>query len=741
VREWGVLVLGAILVTLMVCVVEPTVFESLDWVRMHGFYKRYIQVSVSEGRLPLWNPHHWLGRPFMADVESAFFYPPDWLYLLLKPKIACGITIGGHLLLGQYGVLKLARALGAGEAVSVFAALIVASSPPVVGNFCWGMVHYGQALCYIPLLLYLGMRIQAWRRPQDLGLWALTFGLQVLCGHPQAAWLSLLAVLVFLGGRRMRRPVLPSVTGLGYDLGLLGSSALLGLAFAAVAVLPLLELAWQANRPGASIAFSAAFAEPKHGWATLLVPSEAPYFVVPASGQIYAGVLSFLAGICGLTRVRNPDVRALLFVALVAVILAAGAATPLFGVLFHMLPGVSLLRMHSRATVLVMLALVLAAGVFLSRPFSRRDMLLLGAVTVVSAAVSVAFCLLWPGYGQGASAIALRRACFVLLTAGLLLVWRIVDGTRYRRSARTLGVLLVLSTLADLGGAVHAQKQGNRERVPEGEEASVQAILTREGLLVPDTPPPRVFLPQLRENAGMERGWSTPYGYSALALRRVWSHLHGVLGVPAPVSANTFPSYAIERYGAFPYDSMALVLGSRGRGGTPLFNPRPDPRAYLVTAARRVRDSEEATAWMRGGHDFHRTALVEGAVGLPDAPGLGLESQADEAHATIVHFAPERIVVATKSAAPALLVLAEPWYPGWSARVNGTPAPCLPVNAWMRGVSVPAGTSEVVVTFQSTYLLPGLLISVVALIAALVLALRRPGGRRRQVEEVLEAAL
>jgi hypothetical protein len=213
----------------------------------------------------------------------------------------------------------------------------------------------------------------------------------------------------------------------------------------------------------------------------------------------------------------------------------------------------------------------------------------------------------------------------------------------------------------------------------------------------------------------MERGWSTPYGYSALALQRVWNYMHSVLGVRAPVSANTFPSHALAGYGPFPYNSMALVAGHSTGKGALVFNTKPDPRAYLATAARTVRDFEEATTLMRAGHDFHHVALVEDPEALLD-PSETTPTQNGEQGAAIVGFAPERIVIATTSTVPALLVLAEPWFPGWTARVNGVPAPCMPVNAWMRATPVPAGRSEVVMTFRSTYLLWGMLISLAALV-------------------------
>lgn len=257
---------------------------------MHSFYKQYIQSALAQGRLPLWNPHQWLGRPFLADPETAFFYPPEALYWFLDARVACEIVTALHFVLCQYGMVRLSRALGATNIVSLFAGIALAASAPLIASFAGGLVHYGQALCYSPLVFFLGLRIQSKPTAQAFGWLALVVGLDVLCGHPQATWVTLVGLIVFLCGRRLRSPSVASLTGLGGDLTLTFLALALGLAVAAVAVLPMSELAAQGNRGGTSMAFAATLAEPTRGWATLLLPAEVPWLVVPGGAQMYAGI-------------------------------------------------------------------------------------------------------------------------------------------------------------------------------------------------------------------------------------------------------------------------------------------------------------------------------------------------------------------------------------------------------------------------------------------------------------------
>jgi hypothetical protein len=563
------------------------------------------------------------------------------------------------------------------------------------------------------------MRLQSSPRLRDVAVLGLALGFEVLCGHPQASWITQVGLAVFLVGRRVDRQIFPSLARLGMDLGLAGASLVLGLALAAVALLPLSELTAHGNRPEASVAFAALFSEPLYGWATLIVPTQQPFFAFQANAQMYAGLVPLLAGLCGLSSLRDRNARALLVLVLFAGLLAAGEQTPIFRLFFHTIPGVGWLRIHSRATVLITTGFVLVAGLFFSRRHSRCDVMLAGVFVFGAALAAVAFCLAWPGYGSMAFAMAVGRGLATLVAGGLLVCWMLAERAGKRRLTQVLVSLLVALTAADVGLAIHALKQDNREIAPDEFERELQIVLASQGLLGPGLPPPRVFVPTARENAGMARGWSSPYGYSALAPGRVWRYMHEVLGVPVPFEVNTFPSPALAAFGPFPYDSMSLVIGADPRSRRPILNRRPDPRAYLASAARLVRDDREATSLMRAGHDFHSVALVEQPLALPS------QTSPQDGRATITRFEPERISIAVQSPSPALLVLAEPWYPGWEARVNNSAAPCVPANAWMRAVPVPAGPSQVEMTFHSTYLLPGALISLATLVAILWMLFRR----------------
>lgn len=114
------------------------------------------------------------------------------------------------------------------------------------------------------------------------------------------------------------------------------------------------------------------------------------------------------------------------------------------------------------------------------------------------------------------------------------------------------------------------------------------------------------------------------------------------------------------------------------------------PRAYLAGALAAVADQEAALDLLRT--QAGRITVVEGA--LDGARPAGPSDRAE-----IVAYAPERVEIVTHSAAPALLVLSDSFYPGWRATVAGAPAPIKVVNGLFRGVVVPRGEQRVIFTF------------------------------------------
>ena len=150
----------------------------------------------------------------------------------------------------------------------------------------------------------------------------------------------------------------------------------------------------------------------------------------------------------------------------------------------------------------------------------------------------------------------------------------------------------------------------------------------------------------------------------------------------------------------------------------------PVPHAWIVHDLRAVARGEALPLLTSGTVDPYRTALVEGPLPAAADPPPG----AAEA-ARVTAYTPDRLTIATESAAPGLLVVSEIYESGWRAYVDGVPAPVLPTDHALRGVPLPAGEHVVELRYEPLSLRLGLLISGVA--ALLIAAICAAAIRRR----------
>lgn len=119
----------------------------------------------------------------------------------------------------------------------------------------------------------------------------------------------------------------------------------------------------------------------------------------------------------------------------------------------------------------------------------------------------------------------------------------------------------------------------------------------------------------------------------------------------------------------------------------------PPPRAWLVGETIAVSDPQaQLEAIKEREFDPDRVAVVDG---VPLA-ARGVQSPGT---ARVVSEDNLEVTVQTDSERDAALILADAWYPGWQARVDGRPAPVMRANYCARAVAVPAGSHQVVFRF------------------------------------------
>ncbi|MBN2470778.1 MAG: hypothetical protein JXN59_08650, partial [Anaerolineae bacterium] len=184
-----------------------------------------------------------------------------------------------------------------------------------------------------------------------------------------------------------------------------------------------------------------------------------------------------------------------------------------------------------------------------------------------------------------------------------------------------------------------------------------------------------------------------------------------------------------ETGGEPPADASFVPVYEADSGVTIYLNTGADPLARLVYRAEVV-DSPEA-AW-EAIHDPawapDAVVYVEGGPSLNDGPPLD-EAPPEGAGLFFTVYDPNTLAVVVNTPAPAYLLLAEVWYPGWEAFIDGAPAPLYRANTAFRAVYLPEpGEHTVLLAFRPRCVIAGLLISgatVLILLVAGVLRLRR----------------
>lgn len=150
------------------------------------------------------------------------------------------------------------------------------------------------------------------------------------------------------------------------------------------------------------------------------------------------------------------------------------------------------------------------------------------------------------------------------------------------------------------------------------------------------------------------------------------------------------------------------------------------PRARLVGTATVVADAAVVPYMLSSSFDPENEVVLSEALATP------LAGRAIEGSVEWLERGPNRQRLRIEADGPALLALADNWFSGWRARVDGVDTPVLRAYHTLRAVPVTAGVHEVEVYYASTLLRTSFVVSLLAL--SLTGALALAGGlinRRR----------
>ncbi|HEY9070271.1 MAG TPA: hypothetical protein VIV61_08420 [Candidatus Ozemobacteraceae bacterium] len=660
-----------------------------DWMLtiFGGFY------ASGEGQLGAYHPFHQMIYRFLP-LEAAFAVE----LLASYPFMLAGM----YLFLRGFQLRRDASLFGA--MVFTFSSfntlhLVHPSGTAVVAHIPWLLAAIRAMTTTAPRQQITG----------EAGIALLTAS-QLLLGHPQYVWYSLLAETAWsLYLFRGRPDLLLRLAGL----------KLVGLGIGALQLLPTHEVLRDSDRSTPDLGYLMAFSLNPVNLIQPLTPylfAERGLGGVTHEFALYPGAAPFILG-CWLLMSRRDDerlkglIRFLTGFLAISLLLAMGR----FGgiaVLLTWLPLVGSFRVPSRAMVLVQLAWGVLAGVAWSELAgsgkagdTERMERLTARLVKLSLLISCLFPLLLSGTdGNGLLApLALIVAGPALVTGAAYLCRRLAGKSAWAFP------LLALFTAVDLGiyGVSYAVFPTED---PLAARARAEAPPGSPGDRLVVTP--KTFRPSHEyplNNHFATQGFIQLDGFAGLEPR---SRLfNGSATVQALRTAGV---------------RWVSVLASptqpeRLRPVSPFWLEVPDPlpRLRLVSDTLIASHADEAIPRIDPG----TTAIVEHPVDLdPGPPGT----------ARILAESPGFLMITTSTTGRRLTVLADRFHRGWKATLDGQDIELLRVNGDFTGWVAPAGTHTVTLEFRPDSLAWGRLISRISLLLLGLYLLRRSSALKRE---------
>jgi membrane protein YfhO len=205
-------------------------------------YHALMAALAANGELPLWNPYAFSGIPLIGDGQTAMFYPPNWLFLLLPGSAALNYDVLLQFSIAGIGLFLFVRSLGLGRLPAFLGAVAYMFCGFLTARVVHLSILSGAAL--IPLLFLCIERALHTGARRWFAAAACAVALQALAGHPQVPVYSALAITLYTLVRAGERWWSTSDWRWLYGMPLrLAGIYLLGYGLAAIQLAPWVELA------------------------------------------------------------------------------------------------------------------------------------------------------------------------------------------------------------------------------------------------------------------------------------------------------------------------------------------------------------------------------------------------------------------------------------------------------------------------------------------------------------------
>jgi hypothetical protein len=683
---------------------------------------------IRHGQVPVWTNQLCSGLPLAGSSADPIGLAA---FSLLPPAAALDLFVIVLLLVAAHGAYGLARRFGADRPGAVLAGIAFAGS----GYLACQLKHLSivSTVVWLPVGLALLDRAlgagdpkapTVVRRVLFMALFGLVIAEQTLSGFPQSVYYCALVYGAFALFRTItdRQRIGRWSVSLAL-LGGIGMATVLGAAAGAVVLLPLSQLGSVSDRAEAlGYVWSTRLAYWPQNLLTFLVPyingdiSDNTYVGPPFFWEDYGyvGLATVLLAIYGAVRERRrPVVMFSIVMTLLAYLFVLGGATPVFHLAYLLLPGMKLFRFPTRFLIVVELGLALLGALGLTRlraDLARR----------------------WKAPSRVPQLIVLA------LCAGTALDLFIhqprqnpmVPAREWLATPPTVGVIHADSAQPRTFTPRHRDLHRRTFQLTHG-WSSVEPFFALRDVLEPNTGGGFWNTPSADCYAGISPRWSTDvWGdhnreASLVSLLAYLDFEARTLRVH-PALAKVLRTYGVTHVlSPFPQQGSAFALVSHEKNAY-IYRVDGAQRVRFVRAARHATtDQETARRLLDFSFDPDREILLHDAPDsvhptvdeIGDAPSdtaAGGSIALTAGRAVVTREESRQLVIEAQAPADGFLLLADTFYPGWTAQVDGTPTPVYRANLSVRGIRLPKGRHEVRFSYEAPGFVRGLQITLLA---------------------------
>jgi hypothetical protein len=688
--------------------------------------------AVRDWTLPLWNPYMLAGAPFLANTQSAVFYPPNFLYYVLPVPIAWTIGFFLRRILAALFMTMFIRRIGGSPAAAIISGLLFSFCGFLTG---WQGQAMHDAAIWLPLVCYSTVRLLEETDRRSVAIAALAYAMPVLAGHPETA------AHITLTGVVLAAVLVPGSATPTRFITRFAACGALAMGLASVQMLPTLE--WLQN-----IHHSLPIWPPLPTWTILatvardVVHRSNSADILYPEHAAYLGMLTFITAPLALLFPKRRFVF-FLFVWMAAAMSVVYGIGPVFSGI-HYLPVLSTLKNERLVLVATFCAAALSGlGITalerLRKPEAwrrRTEAAILGASGFLIAFMMVYVLHLFSS--ELVEFVRMNRFSVLLLSAGAAAIGLKLIGLLDGRPLQALLLLVVGVDLATVNrGAISFTKPRDVfppielfDRLPRDSQpfrvaqlslsygANFEVMYGLSGICNYEIGLERIktFLKDLSKDE-MDSVMLTSKGVLESKDRRV-----DMLNAKYYVLTTWDPRYLEFR--KHPERFRFLYTA----GDTDVYeNLKAMPAAFLVPASGAVVIEDETAQLARvkdPSFDPEREVVL--AKGI--SPAAGPSSSANLG-ATVEWISKrtnsfELNVIATE---PGILVISQIDYPGWKATVDGQATDITRANYALPAIFVPEGEHRVLFSFEPLSFQIGLLLSAISL--SVIAILFRGEGR------------